>query len=111
MRHSGLTGATDPKPDHPACCAGIAVLSACVPELCVLRAVYSRGYGEARPDAQEGRAALQDVKGRSEEHTSELKSLMRISYAVFCLNKNIINVIIIRNDQIDVHTHINKYPL
>src|SRR3546814_2951052 len=26
--------------------------------------------------------------GRSEEHTSELKSLMRISYAVFCLNKN-----------------------
>src|SRR3546814_3923791 len=27
------------------------------------------------------------VKGRSEEHTSELQSLMRISYAVFCLNK------------------------
>src|SRR3546814_1405741 len=26
--------------------------------------------------------------GRSEEHTSELQSLMRISYAVFCLNKN-----------------------
>src|SRR3546814_3346167 len=26
--------------------------------------------------------------GRSEEHTSELPSLMRISYAVFCLNKN-----------------------
>src|SRR3546814_5479823 len=26
-------------------------------------------------------------KGRSEEHTSELQSLMRISYAVFCLNK------------------------
>src|SRR3546814_6127972 len=25
---------------------------------------------------------------RSEEHTSELHSLMRISYAVFCLNKN-----------------------
>src|SRR3546814_3889102 len=31
--------------------------------------------------------------GRSEEHTSELQSLMRISYAVFCLKKknNIIN--------------------
>src|SRR3546814_1898282 len=28
--------------------------------------------------------------GRSEEHTSELQSLMRISYAVFCLKKNII---------------------
>src|SRR3546814_2713959 len=27
------------------------------------------------------------VKGRSEEHTSELQSLMRISYAVFCLKK------------------------
>src|SRR3546814_8000576 len=26
--------------------------------------------------------------GRSEEHTSELQSLMRISYAVFCLQKN-----------------------
>src|SRR3546814_7920815 len=28
-----------------------------------------------------------DGKGRSEEHTSELQSLMRISYAVFCLQK------------------------
>src|SRR3546814_2763794 len=28
-----------------------------------------------------------DVQIRSEEHTSELQSLMRISYAVFCLNK------------------------
>src|SRR3546814_8450950 len=27
------------------------------------------------------------VSGRSEEHTSELQSLMRISYAVFCLTK------------------------
>src|SRR3546814_3626321 len=26
--------------------------------------------------------------GRSDEHTSELQSLMRISYAVFCLQKN-----------------------
>src|SRR3546814_8306208 len=26
-------------------------------------------------------------RARSEEHTSELQSLMRISYAVFCLNK------------------------
>src|SRR3546814_6477704 len=26
-------------------------------------------------------------KAKSEEHTSELQSLMRISYAVFCLNK------------------------
>src|SRR3546814_8196741 len=27
------------------------------------------------------------ARGRSEEHTSELQSLMRISYAVFCLKK------------------------
>src|SRR3546814_4149100 len=30
---------------------------------------------------------LEDVLVRSEEHTSELQSLMRISYAVFCLKK------------------------
>src|SRR3546814_5479294 len=31
--------------------------------------------------------ALDDKVARSEEHTSELQSLMRISYAVFCLKK------------------------
>src|SRR3546814_10481789 len=31
---------------------------------------------------------------RSEEHTSELQSLMRISYAVFCLNKKTIRKLI-----------------
>src|SRR3546814_9734873 len=30
---------------------------------------------------------LENGSGRSEEHTSELQSLMRISYAVFCLKK------------------------
>src|SRR3546814_1514615 len=30
---------------------------------------------------------LRGIIGRSEEHTSELQSLMRISYAVFCLKK------------------------
>src|SRR3546814_1227617 len=37
----------------------------------------------ALPNAGDG--AMVDL--RSEEHTSELQSLMRISYAVFCLNK------------------------
>src|SRR3546814_6642041 len=32
-------------------------------------------------------AQLAGEMGRSEEHTSELQSLMRISYAVFCLKK------------------------
>src|SRR3546814_9409855 len=31
--------------------------------------------------------AVRSGETRSEEHTSELQSLMRISYAVFCLNK------------------------
>src|SRR3546814_10429111 len=41
-------------------------------------------------DAPVDRAARRDqrIAHRSEEHTSELQSLMRISYAVFCLKKN-----------------------
>src|SRR3546814_5504346 len=34
-----------------------------------------------------GKDAARDRARRSEEHTSELQSLMRISYAVFCLKK------------------------
>src|SRR3546814_8784402 len=34
-----------------------------------------------------GRRGLEAPPSRSEEHTSELQSLMRISYAVFCLKK------------------------
>src|SRR3546814_8210656 len=37
--------------------------------------------------AQPGREQQRDDENRSEEHTSELQSLMRISYAVFCLKK------------------------
>src|SRR3546814_1606380 len=45
-----------------------------------------RGICFSRPQAQE--AAIDDGDAdRSEEHTSELQSLMRISYAVFCLKK------------------------
>src|SRR3546814_9654313 len=36
----------------------------------------------------QGHAFDGDLQWRSEEHTSELQSLMRISYAVFCLKKN-----------------------
>src|SRR3546814_7465925 len=35
--------------------------------------------------------AIERWSVRSEEHTSELQSLMRISYAVFCLKKKITN--------------------
>src|SRR3546814_2957037 len=37
------------------------------------------------------KAFIQNGLVRSEEHTSELQSLMRISYAVFCLKKKNIN--------------------
>src|SRR3546814_6405588 len=36
-----------------------------------------------------GKKYLMNDRKRSEEHTSELQSLMRISYAVFCLKKKI----------------------
>src|SRR3546814_6110693 len=43
---------------------------------------------------------------RSEEHTSELQSLMRISYAVFCLKKKIINQqLYITNNAITLINH------
>src|SRR3546814_2600369 len=44
----------------------------------------------ASPDALNLVFKMGDIEvkvGRSEEHTSELQSLMRISYAVFCLKK------------------------
>src|SRR3546814_8112268 len=34
-------------------------------------------------------AAGRELEARSEEHTSELQSLLRISYAVFCLKKTL----------------------
>src|SRR3546814_4553497 len=40
---------------------------------------------------------LTDLPKRSEEHTSELQSLMRISYAVFCLKKKTITNVILNN--------------
>src|SRR3546814_5921126 len=41
--------------------------------------------GRGRGDG--GAAVVDDAATRSEEHTSELQSLMRISYAVLCLKK------------------------
>src|SRR3546814_9403513 len=51
----------------------------------------------AQPDLRQavklGDAEVAALTGRSEEHTSELQSLMRISYAVFCLQKKTNNSI------------------
>src|SRR3546814_5770199 len=54
-------------------------------------AMCGRAYG-ARflwmwPNARISVMGGEQAAGRSEEHTSELQSLMRISYAVFCLKK------------------------
>src|SRR3546814_1613998 len=46
---------------------------------------------------------------RSEEHTSELQSLMRISYAVFCLTKKI-TLKIYSYLKHHINTSANKYP-
>src|SRR3546814_3222561 len=51
---------------------------------------HSRERGAPRHAAHHRRIHLRLLRPlRSEEHTSELQSLMRISYAVFCLKNNI----------------------
>src|SRR3546814_7605447 len=67
------------------------------PWLAVRRALLPRPLSFqcpiGRTSAQPLRGAVWECRGvthcfaRSEEHTSELQSLMRISYAVFCLKK------------------------
>src|SRR3546814_7699926 len=49
-------------------------------------------------------AARRKSGRRSEEHTSELQSLMRISYAVFCLKKKKKINYILQNSYIQTHT-------
>src|SRR3546814_10216820 len=52
--------------------------------------VDTKEMGTDRTSAEiflQGVGPLPDLIARSEEHTSELQSLMRISYAVFCLKK------------------------
>src|SRR3546814_3889361 len=58
-------------------------------DLRVLAAADHAEFHDARdfgPEAHAARA-VDAARHRSEEHTSELQSLMRISYAVFCLKK------------------------
>src|SRR3546814_8134057 len=55
--------------------------------------IFLPDIGSTAEAARVGRAVLFalgepfEIAGRSEEHTSELQSLMRLSYAVFCLKK------------------------
>src|SRR3546814_8908574 len=60
---------------------------------CPARRPFRRGFREHLSDQCDRclpdgtRRSAGDESHRSEEHTSELQSLMRISYAVFCLKK------------------------
>src|SRR3546814_2729552 len=81
----------------------------------ILRLAASIPYHRRLTDAQasvEKRSATcgssVTVDVRSEEHTSELKSLMRISYAVFCLNKLTIDMNILNNAT--PHCYITTIP-
>src|SRR3546814_1016515 len=76
-------------------CGGIVEPLDCI-ERSARETLYSSGIVNARS------AATKQSSGRSEEHTSELQSLMRFWYAVFCLKKNTSNIpyISIRSHQL-----------
>src|SRR3546814_1399467 len=73
---------------------GDAVMAAFADPAAAVRAALAvqervAGFNRSHDAAAPGEAIV--IKLRSEEHTSELQSLMRISYAVFCLKKKIID--------------------
>src|SRR3546814_4653975 len=74
--------------------AGDTLRAAGIPHTTVPRAEASRQglRGRLHPRADRVLPAQRAVRCRSEEHTSELQSLMRISYAVFCLKKKKNNI-------------------
>src|SRR3546814_7990829 len=81
-RKSGRLPLSDGRPVELVDLPGTYSLDAASPDEQVTRdVVLGRQAGERQPDV------LVVVLDRSEEHTSELQSLMRISYAVFCLKK------------------------
>src|SRR3546814_2948788 len=59
-----------------------------------------------KPSARYSTSLLSKSSPRSEEHTSELQSLMRISYAVFCLKQKKTNTNTVEMHQIHKNTHI-----
>src|SRR3546814_3900847 len=58
-------------------------LTMVIEEMSGAKALWALAHPEGAPDFH----ARDCFVARSEEHTSELQSLMRISYAVFCLKK------------------------
>src|SRR3546814_3140142 len=80
-------------PRRPCSRTGSAPCASCRWVLVVVPGLRFEQRPDRGRDAERGQfVACNPAKGfivsRSEEHTSELQSLMRISYAVFCLKKN-----------------------
>src|SRR3546814_6715282 len=78
---------------------------------------HAQGMGAAEGEGPGGACpphALCRGRFRSEEHTSELQSLMRISYAVFCLKKKTSKTTTTQTQytrQISHKPSTNKYPI
>src|SRR3546814_1817146 len=73
--------------DATAACGSAAGISAAGGSALAIGGSASTGVTAAGRTLVGGRASGRILGSRSEEHTSELQSLMRISYAVFCLKK------------------------
>src|SRR3546814_9749152 len=69
-----------------------------------LRRHHPRGRSQRTRTGRTPARRRRGRAGRSEEHTSELQSLMRISYAVFCLKKKKTT-----NHQQQIQTHTEKH--
>src|SRR3546814_10833705 len=87
-------GMTNPHAQSAAPWHGTTILSARSEDKVVIigDGQVSMGQTVMKPNARKVRrlhdgSVIGGFAGRSEEHTSELQSLMRISYAVFCFNK------------------------
>src|SRR3546814_3934292 len=94
-------GSSDPvaifgETDAKKLCSSLTLFEA-ASEKPLFAAALERWFGGKR----DKKTLLATQRPRSEEHTSELQSLMRISYAVFCLKK--------KNQQHNTHIQYTSY--
>src|SRR3546814_5181999 len=91
LRCRGLPGGRTQVGAHPSVAAEAEVATAeavhVADEAEPCRDIVDAVVGKAADQHGVGREPVETGVERSEEHTSELQSLMRISYAVFCLKK------------------------